>query len=425
MAAERLLWPQLGEEASLAQEAAAREVELRVLRVEAQAMEREAAQLREQVRDADLRLLEASGTVGTLSAQVEATAGNRHAVLEASAQQLDGQAAGLRRRLARLEWELAEKDEEISTLRQAAQAKARQVGEQKATIAALQRSEWERNCQAAVLVREAESLQRHQAVGEWREHVQAQIAQEGADAALVRERRSALQELDTLEEEMTTLRAVIARCEDKCKHHAGEIAARRQHYDALLMEDRLCTSAGRLGQETADEQQRSQIVEHRMLEAQLHEERRRRAMSEPSARAYDMAEESAMRAQGELAALTACMREISRTLHEPASAVGQNERLDALMDAFLRSAHETGVNLPPIDRVGPGAFTAGGELLQCELSDGGRLCVREPGSGGLMLIQDFFRRRSSHDGSALPPPMAGTWGAATAPISRAGMVLAV
>jgi len=365
------------------------ELELQALRAEVEARELEAGQLQEQVRDADLRLMEASGTVGTLSAKVEATASNRHAVLGASAQQIDAQVAALRRRMARMEWELAEKDEEIGALRRAARAGAQRVGEQQDELELLQRSHVARDRQVAQLAQDASRLQRHRAIGEWRERVQAQIQQETADTQLARDRRDMGERAGALDEEIATLRTFISRMEERCKAHAAELQRGQQRCDALALEERLCLSAARLGHETADEQRRSQLAEQRELEARIQEERARRAARAPQALAYDAMEAGASRHHAALAALTSCMREISHALQEPAfTTVG--DVLDKAMEAFLKSWRDSGEAVPSVARVGPREFALAGVVARCELSEGGRLCVRAR-TGGLVFLGDFLR----------------------------------
>lgn len=392
---------QSNEPLGLGQEVAAKEVELHVLRAEVEAKELEVFQLRDKVRDAELRLLEASGTVGTLSAKVEATAGNRHAVLEASARQMDSQVATLRRRLARMEWELAEKDEEISTLRQATQAGAKRIDQQQGQLDDLQRSHVHQDQEVVALTQDAGRLQRQQVVDEWREHVQAQIQQDTADSQLARERERKLEQFNTLEEEMSALRAFMSRMEEKCKNHAAEIARQRQQHDALVMEEHLCVSAARLGHETADEQKKSQIAEHRVLEARIREELSRKSKQVPRALAYDAVEAGMTKDQSELLALTACMREISRTLQDPGF-VGFGDALDVALDAFIKSQSDAGETLALV-RVSPNEVLINNSVVRCELSEGGRLCVRMP-RGGLAPIGDFVQQRNQHGGDALAKP---------------------
>lgn len=300
---------------SLTQEVAAREVELRVLRAEVQTKEQEALELRNQVRDAEFKLVEASSTVGTLSAKVETQAGNKHAVLEASAQQIDSQVVTLRRKMAQMEWELAEKDEEISGLHQTARDAQALLRRQRGELGALQHSHDEQGYQAALLAEDADRLQRARAVGEWRERVQAKIEQENADVALTRQRQANEDEARRLDEEIETCRTFIARMEEKCRRQVTELDRQRRRCDALQMEERLCLSAARLGQETAEETRQSQIAEHRALEARIQNELTRKAAREPRSRRYDAHEASALTHQCELAALAACMREVTRTLH--------------------------------------------------------------------------------------------------------------
>jgi len=379
---------------------AAQEAELRLLRQEAEATELEAARLRDQVRDAELRVLEASGTVGALSARVGATAGNRRAVLEASARQIDSQIATLHRRLARAEWELSEKDEEISTLQQATQAGAQRIDEQQGELDDLQRSQLHQGQQVAALTQDADRLQRQRAIDSWREQVQAQIKQDTADAQLAKERERKLQQFGLLEEEISALQAFISRMEERCKRRVDEISRQQQQHDALVMEERMCVSAARLGQETAGAQKGSQLAEQRVLEARIREELARKATQEPHALVYDAVEAGMSKDQAQLSALTACMREISRTLQDP-GLLGFGDALDAALDGFLRSQRDAS-EAQAVIRVSPNEVLINGEVLRCELSEGGRLCVRTP--GGLVLLGDYLQHRGRYGGDPLPAP---------------------
>jgi len=371
----------------LAQEVAAGEVELRVLRAEVEAKEHEAIKLRDQVRDVDFNLFEASGAVGTLSAKVETKAGNQHAVLEASARQIDSQVVSLRRKLAQMEWELAEKDEEIAKLQQGVRDTHAIIGQQHQELGIMQQNHHEQGCQVMQLAMDANRLQRERAMSEWKERVQAQVEEDSANAALVRDRRAHADQLRNLDEENATCRAFICRMEDKCKRQVTELERQRRRYDALQMEERLCASAARLGHETADEYKQSQLAEHKALEARIHQEINRKTAREPFAQTYDAHEANALSYERELMALTECMREISRALHVGPG--GPDDAIDAAMGAFLQSARDLGEPLPPVVRIGPSDYLVGQDLLQCALLDG-RLNVRLQG-GLLMGIGDFMR----------------------------------
>lgn len=307
----------------LEQEVAAMDVELRVLRAEVESKDREERMLSEQIRDVEMRLREASANVGTLSIKVETSANNRHAVLEASAHQIDQQVTALRRKLATTEWELAENDEEIMTLRQATQSFAKAIQQQNGELSILKRSKFEQEQHAILLAEDASRLQRQKTVGEWREHVQAKIEQEAADAAMERERRAQLQEVVDVEEENEACRIVISKAE-RCKKLRDEMGKHQRRYDELVMEERLCASAARLGWEAANEHRRSQTAECRSLENRLKHEASRRVAHEPTARTYDAHESHMARQQYQLAALTACMRAVSSALRHPAVAKDGN-----------------------------------------------------------------------------------------------------
>merc|ERR1711956_136390 len=136
------------------------------------------------------------------------------------------------------------------------------------------------------------------------------------DMQVARERREIAEQTAALEEEIGLFKAFIGRAGEKCKSLQAEALQRQKQYDALLMEERLCTSAARLGHESADEQRRYRLAEQRALEARLREEMARKAARTPQARVYEAIEAGSIKNQGVLAALTACMAEISRTLHD-------------------------------------------------------------------------------------------------------------
>jgi len=301
----------------LPKEVAARDVELRVLRTEVEAREVEGGRLRDQVSEAELKLQQASGIVGTLSAKVEATSGNRHAVLEASAQQIDSQVSGLRRRLARTEWELSEKDDEIATLRKAIEVGTRRVEEQRRSLMSLQKSHADYQEQADRHEEDISRLHRHKAIGEWRERVHTHISREQQDSGLIAERRERERWIHALDEDVATFKAFTARMEEKMRHHVEQTQRLQQTFDNLVMEERLCFSAANLGQETAKEQKQYQLEEHRTLEARIQEEIARKAARAQQAETYDRMEAEATCNQVELASLIECTREVTRTLQNP------------------------------------------------------------------------------------------------------------
>lgn len=301
----------------LPKEVAAREVELRVLRSEVEARETEAGKLREHLRDAELALQRASGAVGSLSAKVEATSGSRHSVLEASAQQVDTQVVALRRRLSRMETVLAQKEDEVVALRQALDMGTRSVEDRHAMLQALHRSHAEHGQRANEHEEDKNRLHRHRAIQDWRERVHAQLAREELDASFGRERQETERQIEALDEDIQTFKTFIHRMEEKSKHHSGESRKLQQQFDGLVMEERLCHSALRMGHETAKEQKQHVIDEHRALETRILEEQSRKAAKAPHAAAYDESEAEAIKHQVELAALIACTREASRAMQRP------------------------------------------------------------------------------------------------------------
>lgn len=404
----------------LPKEVAARELELRALREEVESRELEAAKLYEEARDAEQKLHQVSGHVSTLSANLEASTVGQHSILEAATKHADSAVAGLQRRIARSEWELSEKHQEIATLRQATAAGQRLVAQQTGDLQALRASHSEQGLQVAALSEDKARLQRHKAIGEWRANVQAQIEQEQLDAVLVRERREKLQQIDALEEEISTLRAYAARTEDKCNHHAAQIERLQQHFDELVMEERLCMSAERLSSETGGEQKRQRLEELRALEAQLRNEVSQYSAQMHHVTAYEQTEADMVRHQEELGSIIGLTREISRKLGEAEHRSG-GDALETAMDSFLRSMQEMG-QAPQVQRLGPGQYRIAGEQVRCALSEGGRLCVKET-HGGLTLMGDYLKARGVLDREhrttwAVDSKVGGAWRGGGAPASQ-------
>lgn len=385
----------------LTQEVAAWEVELRVLRQEVEVKEVEASRLRARARETDVVVMGTAGTVGTLSAQVETSATNRQAVLEAANDQVHTQVDTLRRRLAQKEWELGEKDEEIELLRQLAILNQEMAERQRGDLHLLQMSQEEQGLQVFQLAQDASRIKRHRAIGEWQKRVCARVSRESTDAALCREQRSWKEEITRLNEESTNLRAFIRRMDERCRVLVSVQERARQWYDSLVMEERLCDTAARLGQETIDEPLRARLMEHQALERQLKEELASRK-SQPSAAAkhgvavpppFSRAGHDAQIAldQLELRVLADCVQEISRALTETAPGRADSDATDAAVrDCLTRMARMPGMPpLPPVVRVGARDYAVGGELLQCALVRD-RLFARLPG-GSLAPFEEVMR----------------------------------
>lgn len=383
-------WTDPGTE-DMAREVAAREVELRALRGEVDAKEVEAQQLRERLQDVDVKLLSASGAVDMLSAKVEATAGNRHAMLEASARQLDGHVATLRRRLAQMEWDLAEKDEEVVVLQAAAREDVARCMHQREQLDRLRDNQQAQNMQVAQLAGHTNVLQRHRAIDDWRSRVQAQIHEEHAIVGARNEWQVKEEEIKRLTADNQRLQEFVRGMEAKIQQHRNELEMTKKHHDALLMEERLCVSAMQLGNETAEEQKRALIEENRSLEARLKQEQAHAQSRAPVAAAYDHSEAEGFKYEEDLSSLTECMREISRALREPG---GVDDAVDAAMSEFLRSSRDIGVSLPPCARVGPCEYLIGNELLQCTVIDG-RLFVRPNANDNFAPIGEHMVHRGA------------------------------
>jgi len=373
--------------AGLAQEVTAKEMELKVLRQQAETTQRDADRLRSQLRDANFQLTKASGSVSTLSAKVEATAGRVHTVLDASAQLVQEQIMGYRRRLERMKYELTEKDEDIQHLQRViADGNDKVSGHRDRVVAAQQGQAQDLGEQGQGAVEKA--------TGSWKEASVARIEQEKANTVLARERRSALEQLDKLDEGIAALQDHIRSAEQKGRHHAAESVRRQQHLDALLMEERMVASIAQLGVERAQEQRRSGAAEAQLLEQRLGEERSKKATKSGKAQAYDAVERDAAQGQATLQALTEFVRLVSQTLRGPDALsrgrAAPPDRVDHEVDAWVRRVEQSGAAVPPLERVGAGEYTVGGQPLHATLSSGGKLCARMP-DGGLLPMDDYFQ----------------------------------
>lgn len=380
---------------ALAQDVAAHEVELRVLRADVEAKELEAAHLRTRAKDADVVVMSAAGSVGALSVRVETTATNQQAVLEACHEQIHIQADTLRRRLARMEWELSEKDEEIELLRQLSVLNREMAERQRGEVTSLQMSQEEQGLQMFQLAQDAGRIQRHRAIGEWQQRVCAKVSRENTNAALSREQRGWRDEIAHLNKESDGLRDFIRRMDERCRDLVAENERARQHYNALGMEERMSDTAARFSQDAIDEPLRERIMEQQALERQLQEEAARKpctGIQPPPKRASPQERVALMaRDQLELRVLAACIQEMSRALTETAPGRADSDATDAAVRACLaRMARIPGSPpLPPIVRVGASDYAVGGELLQCALVRG-QLFARLP-RGSLAPFEDVMR----------------------------------
>eukprot|EP00439_Symbiodinium_sp_Y106_P045126 s637_g5.t1 len=203
--------------------------------------------------------------------------------------------------------------------------------------------------------------------------------------------------------EIVALQSYIARMEEKCQFHAGEINRRKEVLKALVMEERLCVAAARLGHETAHELKRGQMEEQRVLEARLHEEMGRRTSLPAQAKAYEQMEAHARHNQEQLAALTACVREAARAMKDHGAHVSKTA-VDDAVDSFLQKMRHQGELAPPIVRMSASAHLVAHQAVTLELTHAGQLCVR--GKSGLVPMADFLRQhgfmKKHHEGQHLP-----------------------
>ncbi|CAE7472847.1 GIP [Symbiodinium sp. CCMP2456] len=399
-------WPELEPDA-LQNEVAAREVELRVLRQELSARSQEVLRLEEEIHEAEDQLRQATGHVGTLSAKVEAASGSTQAVLQASARHLDTQVTTLKKRLASAEVELAEKDEELSGLQEAVAHGSQQVTAKAAELQTLMDQHKLQGSKVAKLQKDSDLLHRHMAIDQWRHQVEALVEQEQEDAVKIRERREHQRQIEVFQEEIVALKSYIARMEEKCQFHAGEVHRRKEVLKALVMEERLCVAAARLGHETADELKRGQMEEQRVLEARLHEEMGRRTSLPAQAKTYEQMEAHARHDQEQLAALTVCVREAARAMKDHGPHISKTA-VDDAVDSFLQKMRHQGELAPPILRMSASAHLVADQAVTLELTHAGQLCVR--GKSGLVPMADFLRQhgfmKKHHEGQPLPKPAA-------------------
>ncbi|CAE7606349.1 GIP, partial [Symbiodinium pilosum] len=359
-------WPELEPDA-LQNEVAAREVELRVLRQELEARSQEVLRLENKIRDTEDQLREATGHVGTLSAKVESAAGSKQAVLQASAKHIDSQVAMLKKRLASAEWELAEKDDELSGLQEAIHHGTQQVAAKATELQAMQHQQKLQGSKVAKLQKDSSLLHRHMAIDHWRHNVEALVEQEQQDAVMIRERREHQRQIDVFREEILTLQSYLSRMDEKSKYHAEEIERRKELLKALVMEERLCVAAARLGHETADELKRGQMEEQRILEARLQEEMGRRSSLSAQAKTYEEVEANARQWQEQLAALTACVRDAAKAMRDHGPHVAKTA-VDDAVESFIQKMRHQGELVPPIVRVSSSAHHVAEHTVSLELT---------------------------------------------------------
>lgn len=375
-----------GDEA--AQDVAAQDVEIRVLRAELERKELEAAKLRRKAQDQEMEMLVAAATVGTLSAQVETSNDNRQALLVATAEQLGNHLSVLQSRLEVKRQELVMKDNEVMELRQAELLARDKTIRQQGERALLQKSKEIQDSDLAGLVFQKGKLERQCDLGRWKEEVEARVHLESTDAALIKERREWIAESKAMEEESKNLRIFISQMSGRCSHALEQLEKVRKREGDLRMEGKICAVASRLGQETAHEHMLDSTEAQMRLESRLRDESLHRASQQPSLLEQDQFL-AGRQAQLQLAALSSCLREVSRALAEPATGdQAQADAVDAAMRTFLQHARELGETLPPVVRLGTNDYLVGNELIQCAMV-GGVLCARAPG-GMLMPVGDFM-----------------------------------
>ena len=381
-------WPELSEDA-LSREMAAREVELRVQRKELESRKEEIFHLENQIKDTESKLNAKSGEVGTISAKVEAKTEKQQAVLQAEAKHIDLQVTSLKKRLSSVQRELLEKDEELKTLHEACAHGAAALKAKEQEHKALMEQHQEHDQEVTKLHQNNQLLHRHMSIDHWRHQVEAQIEQEQHDAAMVRQRREMQRQIEVFHEEMGTLQSYILRMEEKCKYHEDEIARRKEHLKALVMEERLCVAAARMGEHTAEEMKKGHMEEQRSLQAKLQDHIGKQSSLADEAKSYQHFEDDAKKAQEQLRQLTACVKEAAKVMrdHGPVH-LGD---VDHAISKFTAEMRQHGELIPPITRLSNTSHLVANHLtIFCELSSSGQLCVRT--KGGLVPMLDFLKQ---------------------------------
>jgi len=360
--------------AELQRDVAAREARLQMLRAEVVERDREIEELTQRNRDAAVKLMDVSGRLDTMSMKVETVAGNRAGVLKASAQTGGGKTSMLRRWLAKMEWDLTEKDEEIAKLRTIAYQGVNIVHHQQAECDNLMQQRWRQEEQAAFIQEEERRVKRHHAIEEWAVNVKAKIDRENADVINRRHRRAFADQLLEVTEANQTLRAFILRMQDKCKDLMYETEATRRKQEALMVTERVSTSTAKLGHAYKGEALMDGQADLSELRRQVQQEQRRTQSARVKATDYNQKEFAMMHGQMELMSLTACLREINRALANKSLGT-TDDAVDKAVTELVESLQDYGMAVPPLLRIGPSEYLCGGELVQCTLR-GGSLYVR-------------------------------------------------
>jgi len=303
----------------LPREVELREKELRTMRSEAEKFDSQVNKLRQQVREADSRLQQASGVVYTLAQKVHSSTGGRHAVMEASAQHIDSQVGNLRRRLAQKEVQLAEKHEEIQTLSRAVNGGSARIAEQRASLQAYHQGQLDHDSELAEYSGQLQALSRQMNMGDWRDKVTNGLSRQDQESRIVAERRDKEQELQHLDEELSSLMAVTARFEDHAKRHRNEARHIQEKMEGLAQEERLHATAAGLGFEQALEHKKQLVARAKNLEERIQDELSRKATKMREAKKYDAADALVRHHQAQLTALVSCTQEAVRTLQNPCS----------------------------------------------------------------------------------------------------------
>lgn len=383
----------------LSREVAAHEVELHVLRSEVAAREAEAEHLRIQLKDTDAKLIDASGDVDTMSVKVETLAGNRHAVLKASAQHLEDQVEVLHKRLLLSEAELLEKDNEIRTLCEVVGDSQQAVARQQHALDHLHMSHMENGEKARWLAEHEGGLKRKKALDVWQENVRASLHKESADVALQRQQRAVSEQCEQLSADMAATKQFLLNLEQQCRRNAMAMDAEKKKMEELLMEERLSQSTAKIGQQAAHTQVQSQLAEMEGLEVRLQKEVARKSSRLAGAQAYAQHEVVAMRHMEELMSLTECLREITNVLRDSEQGSLSKDPIQRAVDEEVKLLRNIGGPVPAMVRISGDEYLIGGELMHCAEVEG-RLHVRPPGANGtFQTMQDFMRRMPAPPGS--------------------------
>jgi len=293
-------------------------VEVQALRAETKARTDEATTLRQKLRSAELSLKQASAVVSTWSTKVEAVSSSRHSVLEASAMHIDSHASAMRERLARMEYEFAEKDKEVEILRRAVQSGSGRLEQQRAHVHGLRKRHEDNLMQMTAFEDDLHRINRQRDMDDWHHQIRNNVeTREGHDVPLAMAREEKREQIAALDEEMSTLRAFINNLEAKCNRHAQGGGQLQTALQDLQNQHRVRDAQLEVRLKRNKDLRQHHIEEAKILEARIDAERTHRSRKADGAQAYDSIEAELRQEQAKLTSLVQCMRDITRMIQTP------------------------------------------------------------------------------------------------------------